>query len=410
MPEQIPQDVRFGRLSATGKRRYQKTQLQWECVCDCGTRKWIAKHSILRGDTQSCGCLHKERTAHRSLINLKGKRFDRLVVIGESKRIGLNVFWFCKCDCGIEKWVDGRHLRHGNTKSCGCLAQENRGKANRIDLTGRRFGNLTVLGENKSVKSQVRWLCRCDCNQTTWVATSLLMAGNTKSCGCLQRKTAARSAAARKRHQVRLTSQQRLKLEESLSSALDGSSEWIQSNVLLFADTSEAGLGLMDTEIAERLGISRTKVYSLRQCFANPSFRPHRNAVERDRWATVIHYRISKLISHRIREALRKQSLKKSRRAATYLGCSLSDFVAHIESNFEAGMTWDNYGFDGWHLDHVRPCASFNLTKPLEVQACFHYTNYRPLWASRNVRKGSQWQGKHWRHSAHSLSQRSAGS
>ena len=94
---------------------------------------------------------------------------------------------------------------------------------------------------------------------------------------------------------------------------------------------------------------------------------------------------MGKLISHRIREALRKQSLKKSKRAVSYLGCSLDEFVAHVESKFEQGMAWENYGFNGWHLDHMRPCASFDLTKPEEVHACFHYSNYQPLWASKNA-------------------------
>ncbi len=394
----------FGRLTVTGKTRYLRNQIQWRCLCSCGTRKWISKHNILRGLTRSCGCLHKERASKRSLIDLTGKRFERLVVLDTRKRIGSNVYWFCRCDCGIEKWVDGRHLRHCKTKSCGCIAQENRGKANRIDLTERRFGRLTVLGKSKSVKSQIRWLCRCDCGESTWVATSLLMAGNTKSCGCLQRSQAARSAAARKKHAVYLTSQQRMKIEQVVSSTPKDSAEWIRSKMILLADTSKLGSALMDTEIAERLAVSPATVFYVRQGFANPDFRKGQNLTARERWLSDSRFRISKLISHRIREALRKQSLKKAKRAASYLGCSLDEFISHIESKFEKGMTWKNYGFDGWHLDHLRPCASFDLTKPEEVHACFHYTNYQPLWASKNVKKGSRWNGKHWRHSAHKTS------
>jgi len=245
MSEETSKTLGFGRLSVAGKTRYLKNQLQWESLCSCGTRKWISKHNILRSLTLSCGCLHKERTSQRSLIDLTGKRFERLVVLDKRKRIGLNVYWFCRCDCGIEKWVDGRHLRHGKTKSCGCLAQENRGKANKIDLTNRRFGSLTVLGENKSVKSQIRWRCRCDCGKTTWVATSTLMAGHTKSCGCLQRAQAARSAAARKNHVVHLTSQQRMTIEQVVSTMPKDSAEWIRSKVMLLADTSKGGSALV---------------------------------------------------------------------------------------------------------------------------------------------------------------------
>jgi hypothetical protein len=51
-------------------------------------------------------------------------------------------------------------------------------------------------------------------------------------------------------------------------------------------------------------------------------------------------------------------------------------------------MSWENYGRKGWEIDHVRPCASFDLTRHEEVLACFHYTNLRPLWSVDNKRKG----------------------
>jgi HNH endonuclease. len=55
-------------------------------------------------------------------------------------------------------------------------------------------------------------------------------------------------------------------------------------------------------------------------------------------------------------------------------------------------MSWDNYGRDGWHIDHIRPCASFDLTDPEQQRQCFHYTNLQPLWAADNIRKGAKWQ------------------
>lgn len=70
-------------------------------------------------------------------------------------------------------------------------------------------------------------------------------------------------------------------------------------------------------------------------------------------------------------------------------GCSKDDLYAHLESKFTDEMTWENYG--KWHIDHIKPCASFDLTKVEEQQKCFHWTNLQPLWAIDNMRKGAKY-------------------
>ena len=57
------------------------------------------------------------------------------------------------------------------------------------------------------------------------------------------------------------------------------------------------------------------------------------------------------------------------------VGCSPEDVMKHLESKFTEGMTWDNYG--EWHIDHIRPCASFNLEEPAEQKKCFNWSNLR---------------------------------
>jgi len=68
------------------------------------------------------------------------------------------------------------------------------------------------------------------------------------------------------------------------------------------------------------------------------------------------------------------------------VGCSWIDLRNHIQSLWTANMTWDNYG--EWHIDHKRPCASFDLTIPAQQRECFHFTNLQPLWAKDNLTKG----------------------
>ncbi len=79
----------------------------------------------------------------------------------------------------------------------------------------------------------------------------------------------------------------------------------------------------------------------------------------------------------------------KSAKTMVLIGCTREELMAHLESLFTDGMTWENYGRAGWHVDHKRPCASFDLTDPEQQGACFHYTNLQPLWAVDNLSKGA---------------------
>ncbi len=72
------------------------------------------------------------------------------------------------------------------------------------------------------------------------------------------------------------------------------------------------------------------------------------------------------------------------------LGCTREQLTAHLESLFQLGMTWDNYGRNGWHIDHVQPCSAFDLRKMDQRRACFHFTNLRPMWEAENISKGKK--------------------
>ena len=72
------------------------------------------------------------------------------------------------------------------------------------------------------------------------------------------------------------------------------------------------------------------------------------------------------------------------------LGCSVEELWIHLEKQFTAGMTRENHGRNGWHIDHIIPCASFDLSDPEQQSQCFHYTNLQPLWAEDNIKKGNK--------------------
>jgi hypothetical protein len=113
--------------------------------------------------------------------------------------------------------------------------------------------------------------------------------------------------------------------------------------------------------------------------------RNKRNQYLKNKKQTDINFKITKNLRDRIRSAMNGNN--KSKRTLELLGCSSEELKIYLEKQFTEGMTWDNYGKKGWHIDHILPCASFDLTDPIQQQKCFHYTNLQPLWAEDNYRK-----------------------
>lgn len=103
--------------------------------------------------------------------------------------------------------------------------------------------------------------------------------------------------------------------------------------------------------------------------------------------------KIGNLLKKRIRCALKRSKSTKSFKTQELIGCSIEELKIHLESLFKPGMTWENRGVNGWHIDHIRPCVSFNLSDPEQQKQCFHYTNLQPLWAEENMSKNSWWNG-----------------
>lgn len=85
----------------------------------------------------------------------------------------------------------------------------------------------------------------------------------------------------------------------------------------------------------------------------------------------------------------------KSVRTQALVGCPWIEFKNWLQSKFQPGMTWENYG--EWEIDHIIPCASFDLTDMDQLHKCFHYSNTQPLWKLENAVKGSRLNGVYYR-------------
>lgn len=95
-------------------------------------------------------------------------------------------------------------------------------------------------------------------------------------------------------------------------------------------------------------------------------------------------YKLTENLRRRVRQALNGQN--KSSATLKMLGCSPEELRVHLAAKFKPGMTWENYG--EWHIDHIVPCASFDMSSKEQQAKCFHYTNLQPLWGAENQSKG----------------------
>lgn len=118
--------------------------------------------------------------------------------------------------------------------------------------------------------------------------------------------------------------------------------------------------------------------------------RARTTARERERLRTDTEFKLQRRLRGRLRAALKAQRGCKSQRTLELVGTDIPALRAYLEELFQPGMTWENYG-PVWHVDHIRPCASFDLTDPEQQKQCFHYTNLQPLWAADNINKGARW-------------------
>jgi hypothetical protein len=105
-------------------------------------------------------------------------------------------------------------------------------------------------------------------------------------------------------------------------------------------------------------------------------------------YRNTLHYKIKDGMRKRIMRVLKRDGGKKSKRTMKLVGCTVEQLKQHIEKKFKPGMSWEQRNL--FHIDHIIPCASFDLTKLSQQKKCFHYTNLQALIPIENIKKGAK--------------------
>jgi hypothetical protein len=124
----------------------------------------------------------------------------------------------------------------------------------------------------------------------------------------------------------------------------------------------------------------------------NKANRSHINAYRRTITESDMGFRLRINLAGRINQAVRYVWGYKSAKTLDLLGCTIEQLRAHLEKQFRPGMSWENYGYgaDKWNIDHIRPCATFDLTDPVQQRKCFNFSNLQPLWQPDNFSKNKR--------------------
>ena len=122
----------------------------------------------------------------------------------------------------------------------------------------------------------------------------------------------------------------------------------------------------------------------------------HRIRERSRQYRSIPHNQIANALRCRLRKVLLQANSKKADRTFRLIGCSSRELAKHLESQFQPGMNWENYGNPNgdhtncWHIDHIVPCSAFDLTDAAQQQTCFHYSNLQPLWGKENMAKSNR--------------------
>jgi len=165
--------------------------------------------------------------------------------------------------------------------------------------------------------------------------------------------------------------------------------EYVQhkSTYKLYEETHKEQIRERNVKYIARTTKERSEKYQQKMQLRGDEVRARRNELRRQAYATDPVYRLQTCMRSRLHSAL--VGTCKAESSIQLIGCTPTFLHDYIVSMFTPEMTWENI-----HVDHIRPCASFDLTDPMQQKLCFNYRNLQPLLAMDNMHKHKAWDHK----------------
>lgn len=277
-----------------------------------------------------------------------------------------------------------------------------------IDITGKKFNNLTVIRRIENKGKYTIWECLCDCGKLTSARGTAIRNGGTKSCGCLALEFA---STVNKSHGMSYTRFYRILVKMRVrcydlkhinyynygGRGIIVCDQWLGKDgfIHFMEDMYESY-----NKHVEEFGEKNTFI---ERSDPNGNYEPanvrwatwsEQCLNKRDSTKTVNlkeHIRFRNIISNCINSCLLGR-YKSSYVFLSYIGCTVEEFKKYLEDKFQDGMNWSNrgrskIGANIWQLGHIIDCNKFDLTKEEDRKKCFHYTNLEPQWWEDNNKK-----------------------
>jgi hypothetical protein len=273
------------------------------------------------------------------------------------------------------------------------------------NLEGKVFFYWTVIKLAKISHGLVYWEVKCKCGNVSTVWSVNLMSGKTKSCGCWRKEVSSRLGKINTKHGMEGTRFYGIwgGMKSRCLNPNDPAYKWYGGNGIkvckrwfkfknFMEDMYESYLNHVEEFGEKDTTLDRFPNQSGDYKFSNCRWATteeqgknrrdgilSKNYKEHLYWKSKLSTAINKLVDRVCHTSFIEK----------YLGCTITKFKQHIESQFTEGMNWDNHGtgYGKWQFDHIVGCNNFDLSKEEDRKKCFHYTNLHPMWWKDHKKK-----------------------